>query len=266
MRHALFAIAAATLVLAVGCRNTSPDPARPPRGATSPAPDVTSATPEADAQEAPPPVPDEGSGSLAGAPPPSVALSDQTCASHADCRVFQPGDWNARVECCYEYRCDLDYVAINEGTWQALRAWQRENPFDCVAHLQEEGPCNARTPRCGLVQDAPAAACVDGLCQATLPETWPVADPEAQRCTSASECVAYRPVTTSATYRCCDGAACDDTWVAINTSTAEELQRWRQHHAQPCAMWREDNTCPAPTPCNAAAPEVFCRGGECVLQ
>ncbi len=203
--------------------------------------------------------------SLVGAPPPAVQLDAQVCESHEDCRVFQPGDWNARVECCYEYRCDLDYVAVNARTWDLLRAWQRANPFDCVAHLRDAGPCSTRTPRCGLVQAAPAAACIEGLCEATLPEEWPRVDPEAQRCTSNSECIAYRPASTSLEARCC-GMDCSGPWVAINNATAEEIDRWKRFHAPACEPYLAENICDSMAACALVTPPVVCRGGECVVE
>lgn len=197
--------------------------------------------------------------------PPDVRLDEQHCETHEDCRVFQPGDWNARVECCYEYGCDLDYVAVSSRTWAAIRAWQRANPFDCAAHLRDAGPCNPRGARCGLVQHAPAAACQDGRCRLALPEVWPAVDPDAQRCTSPADCLAFRPSSTSGVARCC-GGACDGEWTAINRDTAQEIDRWRNNHAPSCESWREANDCPPTTACSLIPPPVTCRGGECVVE
>lgn len=282
LRLSRFGVAAVVLsvALAAGCR-PSPEHARP--GTESGQADGQRHGEPAEAEAGADPVPaepgrdgaeanevaGEGDGEheavALGDGPPQVRLDAQTCESHDECRVFQPGDWNPRVECCYEYACDLDYVAVNTETWAAIRAWQRANPFDCAAHLQEVGPCNPRSPRCGLVQDAPAAACVEGLCQVAAPEVWPVIDPATQRCTSPADCLAFRPSSTSPEARCC-GTACDGEWVAVNRDTATELDRWRNHHAVSCDTWRVDNACPPAGECNLIPPPVTCRGGECVVE
>jgi hypothetical protein len=219
-----------------------------------------------------PPVPEaDGSGdeapeaeNPAGAAPPPIRLDEQNCETHSDCRVIQPGDWNPRVECCYEYSCDLDYVAITQDTWGLVREWQRANPFDCTAHLGEVGPCSSRAQPCGLVQDSPAAVCSEGLCQVSLVDPWPPVDPEMQRCTGTLDCVAYPANGGSFETRCC-GRTCADTWTPINRQTAGELDRWRNYHAQPCELMMEDQTCPRLEECRSAAPAVTCEGGQCIL-
>jgi len=197
--------------------------------------------------------------------PPQIRLDAQACAQHSDCRVFQPGDWNERVECCYEYGCDLDYVAVNQETWTLLRQWQRDHPFDCVSHLREQGPCANRSTRCGLIQDAPAAACQEGVCRVATPPQWPIVDPEAQRCTSDADCAAYRSAESSPLERCC-GQDCSDEWISISRNTEAEIDRWRAHHAPRCETWREQHECPPSTACALVSPGVTCRGGECRLR
>jgi hypothetical protein len=201
---------------------------------------------------------------LEGAPAPDITTGAQTCTADDECRVYQPSDWNPRVECCYEYGCDLDYAAVNTETWQQLRAWQRANPFDCTTHLREGGPCTSRTVECGLSQQAPAARCDDGHCAVVYPDPWPAIDPGTQRCTSDAECVAHRPSATSPEARCC-GSRCESDWVAIARETAAELERWRADHAPACDVWRQSNPCPPPTACELTPPPVACRGGACVL-
>lgn len=201
---------------------------------------------------------------VAPAGPPEIRLDEQSCEQHGDCRVFQPGDWNPRVECCYEYSCDLDYVAINQATWQLVRDWQRENPFDCTQHLREEGPCSARAQRCGLIQDSPAAVCNEGLCRVETADPWPAIDPEMQRCTAALDCLAVDTNGGSFTARCC-GSSCVAEWTAVNRQTAGELDRWRNYHATPCERLLEDQTCPRLEECRQMRPDATCEGGECVL-
>jgi hypothetical protein len=199
-----------------------------------------------------------------GSAPPAIRLDEQRCETHADCRVIQPGDWNPRVECCYEYSCDLDYVSVNQDTWALVRQWQRANPFDCTEHLREEGPCSARAQPCGLVQDSPAAECSNGLCRVAIAPPWPAIDPEMQRCTEALSCVAYPSNGGSFDARCC-GLACADTWAAVNRQTAGELDRWRNYHATPCEVLMEAQTCPRLEDCNSTAPSTTCLGGRCTI-
>lgn len=196
--------------------------------------------------------------------PPEIRLSEQSCGEHADCRVFQPGDWNPRVECCYEYSCDLDYVAINQQTWQLVRDWQRANPFDCTEHLQREGPCSSRAQRCGLIQDSPAAVCDGGLCRVETATPWPAVDPEMQRCTAALDCLAVDTNGGSFRARCC-GSNCFADWAAVNRQTAGELDRWRHYHATPCETLLEEATCPRLEECHQMRPDATCEGGQCVL-
>lgn len=208
----------------------------------------------------------EGSASLAGRPAPAVVASAQVCVRHEDCRVYQPGDWNARVACCYEYGCALDYVAVNQATWQSIRDWQGDNGFDCANFLQSEGPCNSRTQRCGLMQDPPAAACSDGVCSVALPEVWPVVDRRAQRCTARAECEVYHPASAGEAARCCGVTPCDDGWVAINRDTRRELDAWFDRLAGACDGSGSGAGCPSAAPCAAPVPVADCRGGECVLE
>ena len=244
-----FAFVLTLLIALAGCRQrtVSDQPAEPE-------PTTAEGSGEVEADEADP----------AGADPPSIRLDEQSCEAHADCRVIQPGDWNPRVECCYEYSCDLDYVAINQDTWGRVREWQRANPFDCTAHLGEEGPCSSRAQPCGLIQDSPAAVCEDGLCQVSFAAPWPAVDPELQRCTSALDCVAYPTNGGSFEARCC-GLTCTDHWTPINRQTAGELDRWRNYHATPCDRLMEDQTCPRLEECDSVTPPISCEGGRCVL-
>lgn len=219
-------------------------------------------TPEVEAAEGSAEV--EEPESLVGANPPEIRLAEQACGAHADCRVIQPGDWNPRVECCYEYSCDLDYVAINQDTWALVRAWQRANSFDCAQNLQQEGPCSSRSQPCGLVQDSPAAVCDEGLCRVQLADPWPVVDPEKQRCTAALDCVPYATHSGSFESRCC-GVTCETDWIAVTRQTAGEIDRWRNYHATPCEVLMESESCPRLEHCDSVAPSVTCEGGQCVV-
>ncbi len=241
------------LVLTLGCRSTTTRPrvddGQEGSGAALPSPGEDNVVDPA---------------VLDGADPPTVVPEEQSCRIDDDCRAYQPGDWSPRVECCYEYPCDLDYTAVNQRTWTAMRAWRDANPFDCAAHLQDVGPCRHRTARCGLDQQAPPAACVDGLCIVAWPDPWPAVDPEAQACTVDPDCLAYRPSSSSTRGRCC-GDVCGSQWVAISRATAVEIDRWTHERAEPCATWLAANSCPEPLACSSTPPRVECRGGACVV-
>lgn len=212
----------------------------------------------------------EGSGAPAAAAVDAVGFegvdaTEQTCTTSADCRVVQPSDWSARVECCYEYPCDLDYIAVNRSTWDGLRAWQRAHPFDCAAHLQSEGPCDPRPARCGLDQEPPGADCVEGLCQVAWPAPWPQVDADAQTCAIASDCRPWRRTATSIETRCCE-ADCGMDWVAINQSTRDELDAWIQAHPVDCDATVASGACAERSACATAAPGVACVAGLCAVR
>ncbi len=212
----------------------------------------------------------EGSGEPAAAPVDAVgfdrvAATQQACATSADCRVVQPSDWSARVECCYEYPCDLDYIAINQSSWERLRAWQLSHPFDCAAHLQSDGPCDARPSRCGLDQEPPRAECVDGVCQVAWPSPWPRVDGDAQTCAIASDCRPWRTSATSLETRCCE-ADCGTDWVAINEQTRDELAAWIEAHPVDCDATVSSGTCAERSACATAAPGVACVAGLCAVR
>lgn len=200
---------------------------------------------------------------LAGSAPPAMDAA-RSCTRDDECRAWQPGDWSADVECCYAYPCRLDFAAIHVQDWEVRRAWQRANPFDCVAHLRESGPCDPRTPRCGLDQTAPAAVCRDGACALAPPEPWPRIDPQAQICTSNADCVALATSTLQPQARCCENRPCPGSWTAVSRETMRELQQWQEH----------DAVCPGDAGCSAnqiscapgAVPPVACAAGFCQLR
>jgi len=185
----------------------------------------------------------------------------QPCASDDECRIAQPSDWSADVECCYEYGCTLDYVAINADNQSALRAWQRVHPFDCTAHLQANGPCENRAMQCGLSQDPPAAACIEGQCAVRFPPTWPVIDLAVQTCAVDAECTPVRPGATTLQERCCHDR-CDAQWMAVNQQTAGELRAWL---AMTPAGACDDLTCGETVACEPSPPAVACASGLCML-
>lgn len=201
---------------------------------------------------------------LSGAPPPAIDEISTTCRVDDDCRVVQPGDWSAAVECCYDYPCTLDYVAVNTGWFDHNRAWQQANPFDCTAELAEQ-PCPTRSPRCGLSQDPPPVACDDGTCRIAWPEPWPVVDPDAQTCTVDDECVAFAHSRTSVDGRCCDDA-CFGQPVAVNRRTAEALTSWIERDAPTCDDALHDGTGCSPQDCAPwEPPPAHCDAGLCAL-
>jgi hypothetical protein len=166
---------------------------------------------------------------LATLPAPSFvagSLPAQTCGADSDCRVIQPSDWSAGVECCYEYGCDLDYVAVNQDAFRIWRSWKAANPFDCQTHLQENGPCENRASRCGFVQDPPEAACVMGTCQVALPEVWPVVDEQAQSCTVSAECRVVNLGGATPQAQCCSNN-CNANWAALNDATFAEYSTYQ---------------------------------------
>ncbi len=186
----------------------------------------------------------------------------QPCETAADCRVFQPGDWSARVECCYEYGCDLDYVAVNQATLAAQRAWQAENRFDCAAHLRESGPCASQVPRCGLSQAPPEAICREGTCAVAWPDPWPAVDPDAQTCAVDADCAPFRPASLSPLGRCC-GGDCRPEHVAVNRATLDALQRWRTERAESCEVALGGQPCPPVETCAVPTPPARCAAGLC---
>lgn len=205
----------------------------------------------------------EAGAALAGSAPP-VLDPARPCTRDDECRTWQPGDWSADVECCYAYPCRLDFAAIHVQDWETRRAWQRANPFDCVAHLRETGPCDPRTPRCGLDQTAPAAVCRDGACALAAPDPWPQIDPQAQICTSNADCVALATSTLQPQARCCENRPCPGGWTAVSRETMRELQQWQEH----------DATCPEDASCSTtpiscapgAVPAVVCTAGFCQVR
>lgn len=201
---------------------------------------------------------------LATLPPPSFiggSLPQQSCGADSDCRVIQPSDWSADVECCYEYGCELDYVAINQDSFRIWRAWKTANPFDCQAHLQSDGPCENRAMRCGFVQDPPEAACVAGVCQVAFPDVWPVVAPEAQSCTVSAECRVVNLGGATPAAQCCANN-CNANWTAINDATFAEYSTYQ---AMLPALECAGVPCP-PEECNAEPPISACDTGMCRLR
>lgn len=241
----------------LACR--PPAPAGDGSGSGAAAVDESAPVAEGTGEAGPATTPAEADG------PPGTDAAAQTCSTSADCRTWQPSDWSAGVECCYEYPCDLAYVAINRDTWERQRAWQLANPFDCAAHLQEHGPCEARPPRCGLEQEPPASECVDGVCVVAWPRPWPQVDGDAQTCTVSSDCRPWRPTSTSAASRCCE-ADCSTEWVAINTATRDELDAWLAAHPLDCDATLSSGACAGRDACAVPAPDVACIAGLCALR
>ena len=201
---------------------------------------------------------------LVGAPPPPIDATSRTCRVDDDCRVVQPGDWSAAVECCYDYPCTLDYDAVNTGWLERRRAWQQANPFDCAAALAEQ-PCPTRSPRCGLSQDPPPVACDDGTCRIAWPAPWPVVDPDAQTCTVDDKYIAFAHSRTSAKGRCCDNT-CIRSPVAVNRRTAEALTAWIETDAPSCESVLPDTSACGIDDCAPwDPPPAHCDAGLCAL-
>lgn len=228
--------------------------------ACAPAPDMRPEEGSASAPQA------EATAPLAATEPDLEAPEARACERDEACRVMQPSDWAARVECCYEYPCVLDYVAINEATWERVRAWRAENPFDCAAHLQSEGPCATRTERCGLDQTPPPAACREGECVVDWPLDGPQPDPQAQECSTRRDCIAYRATAASYATRCC-GQDCRSRWTAVTARTRAELELWASQHAPSCEGWPGAQACPDEGECAPVVPPpIACRDGKCVVE
>jgi hypothetical protein len=201
---------------------------------------------------------------LATLPPPSFATSSlppQTCSADSDCRTIQPADWSADVECCYEYGCGLEFVAVNQSSFGIWRAWKNANPFDCPTHLQANGPCENRPIRCGLLQDEPESACVMGTCQVIFPDTWPAADPQAQTCAVDNDCSVVNLDAASPQAQCCQESPCTGRWAALNERTRQEFsQLLAMQPAVSC-----DNVDCEPVQCTRPALVVTCETGICRL-
>lgn len=197
---------------------------------------------------------------LVGAPMPVLGVP-QPCASDDECRVVQPSDWSPAVECCYDYPCSLDYLAINADYADLYRAWQRANPFDCAEFSQEIGPCRTQAVTCGLSQDPPGAACIEGMCQLVLPDRWPAVDPQAQTCGTDGDCVPYRLRDVIDGMSCCPTGCEEGDWVAITRATRGEFIDYIESNPPECGEW-----CPDERECDFDEPDVSCDGGYCVLQ
>lgn len=202
---------------------------------------------------------------LIGAPQPVPGTQPLACEDDDMCRVWRPSAWGPRVECCYEYGCELDFEPIHADEWALLRAWREANPVDCTAELQEGRPCLTDIPACPFETAPPMARCLDGQCGLALPPRWPVVAPEAQTCSVASECVAVRASVFVTLERCCAGH-CPDLWAALNREGLRVLEDWLDRHAPRCAEVREALDCDPATPCPGDPPPVRCRDGFCALQ
>jgi len=199
---------------------------------------------------------------LAGLDAPPGIDDTQICRVDTDCRVYQPSDWDPRVECCYEYPCALDYAAVNQQTWTMMRAWQQANPFDCASYVQTSGPCSNRPIRCGLSQEPPDAACVEGTCQVIYPHPWPQIDPNAQACSVNADCRAFWTQSLGYLARCCD-YDCREQWIGISAATLDELRTWEETLAPTCDEILAVHTCPAPVQCISRPRVAECRAGLC---
>lgn len=197
---------------------------------------------------------------LVGADMPALD-GPQPCASNDECRVVQPSDWSPAVECCYDYPCSLDYLALNADHAELYRAWQRANPFDCAEFSREVGPCSTQAVTCGLAQEPPQAACVEGMCQLALPDPWPAADPEAQTCGTNGDCVPYRTRAAREGTACCADDCVEGDWIAISRTTRDEFAAYIQAHQEECG-----EACPDAADCAFDEPHVTCEGGYCVLE
>ncbi len=207
----------------------------------------------------------EGSAAVALAGAPMPAWDDPgatSCRVNDDCRVTQPGDWSADVECCYDYPCRLDFVAVSRTRWDEIRAWRRENAFDCAGHLQANGPCAQRPAQCGLSQEPPPAACIDGACVVAWPSRGPEVEVDTQICTSRADCVAMRASSSAWAHHCCEDVPCGE-WIAVARSTVAELEMWAETDLPDCASWADGATCPAASACEDVPPDVTCRAGTC---
>lgn len=197
---------------------------------------------------------------MAQSMPPVVVASAQRCKTDAECRLHQPSDWSAEVECCYTYGCDLKYEAVNLTSWELLKRWRAAHAFDCVAHLAKSGPCATTSAVCGLSQEPPPAVCAAGLCSVAIPEAWPKVDGSAQRCDVDGDCRAIGEPSSKPEAVCC-GGGCGGPWVAVNRATQEELDRWLAGQKSACA---DKVVCAAAAACGAS-PAAVCTGGLCAM-
>lgn len=219
----------------------------------SAAPDVL---PEVEAVD---PVPLEGS----AMPDPEAA--PQACTEDIECRSWRPASWNPRVECCYEYACDLDWRPIHLEQWQGVRAWRRANPFDCSRELQQGGPCTQGVT-CPLQAEPPPARCHDGECVLDWPERWPIPDPRGQTCSVSADCMALPESAFSQRRRCCDMPCAERGWIPLRNDAARAVERWLENDPIDCARWQDrDGECAEPRPCSELPPPVTCRAGFCAL-
>lgn len=197
---------------------------------------------------------------LAQSTPPVVVAAAQRCKTDAECRLHQPSDWSAEVECCYNYSCDLRYEAVNLASWELLKRWRTAHAFDCVAHLGKSGPCATTSPVCGLSQEPPPAVCAAGLCTVAIPEAWPTVDGSAQRCDVDGDCRAI-PTPSSKPAELCCAARCEGPWVAANRSTQQELEAWQKGERAHCG---DKVVCTAAAACGPS-PAAVCTGGLCAM-
>lgn len=197
---------------------------------------------------------------LASERPPVVVAEAQICSADADCRVHQPSDWSAEVECCYAYGCDLRYEAVNQANWELLKRWRKAHAFDCVDHLRKSGPCATTSPVCGLSQEPPPAVCSAGICRVAVPEAWPKVDGGAQRCDVDGDCRAIPEPSSKLEALCC-GMGCGGPFVAVNRATQEELDSWLAGEKADCDARVKCSQAPACGP----APAAICTGGVCGL-
>lgn len=212
--------------------------------------------------EAPAEAPQEADpASWEGEPMPDVDPSRTACHADDACRVWRPSSWNARVECCYEYGCAMDWTPIHADDWERLRAWRQANPFDCQEAIDDDGPCAVAPDVCGLQLDA-TAACVEERCTLVLPTSGPTFTDSARTCRTDSHCVAVRRDFLSERARCCEGIC--GTWTAISTEALSNAEAWLGQDAPACPT---DGACPEPSArCDQEAPQVRCLAGLCRLE
>jgi hypothetical protein len=194
------------------------------------------------------------------APPLHLDLP-QPCSDDAGCVVDRPSDWSAPAECCYEYACTVDAVALSRPHQEALRAWRRAHAFDCAAWLQTEGPCPQRRLQCGLSRELPPVACVEGQCRIQWPEPWPTIDPQAQTCLLDTECRPFRAASLHLREQCC-GDACGTDWVAVHHTTEGQIRDWM---AMTPAGACDAFACEPRIACQPHPPPVACVEGLCRL-
>ena len=246
-RHASLALA---LLLPACAPKTDPAPAPSPR---EPSSTLTAEQPSTNLE-----APQDDPVDWANAPHPSTDPGERPCRDDSECRTWRPSSWSPRVECCYEYGCDLDWHALHDDQWRDVRAWRQANPFDCEAELQRSGPCSTRPVSCALAWEA-RALCQGGVCALAAPPAGPELLPQASTCHVDSDCAVLSRSRLAEETRCCPDLC--GPFVAVNQQALREIAAWVESANQDCGS----DLCPAPPPCPQLQPATRCSAGQCQL-